>query len=83
MDTSGLTLGMSISIYLLIFCYRNSVIFYCKSGETAERPIELLCSIVLAGGDQIDEGLEGLDGPAKSVGNFGGYLICMRDCLKE
>ena len=35
-------------------------------------PTEQLCSIVLAGGDQIDEGLEDIDDPAKSVGNLGG-----------
>ena len=42
---------------------------------------ELLCSIVLASGDQIDEGLEGLDDSAKSVGNLGGGPMWMRDCL--
>ena len=38
-------------------------------------PTELLCSIVLAGDDQIDEGLEGVDDPAKSAGNFDRGLI--------
>ena len=34
-------------------------------------PTKLPCSIVLAGGDQINEGLEGLDDPAKSASNLG------------
>ena len=38
-------------------------------------PTKLLCSIVLAVGDQMDKGLEGLDDPAKSIGDLGGNLI--------
>ena len=43
--------------------------------------MELLCSILLAGGDQIDEGLEGPDDLAKNVGNPGGGPVWMRNCL--
>ena len=46
-------------------------------------PTELLCSIVLAGGDQIDKGLEGLDYLAKSAGNSSRIPIWMRNCLGE
>ena len=59
------------------------MILYWKSGVTARVPTELPCSIVLAGGDQMDEGLEGLDDPAKSTGNPGGGPMWMRDCLGE
>ena len=46
-------------------------------------PTELFCSIVLAGRDQIDKGLEGLHHPAKSAGNPGRDLMWMRDCSGE
>ena len=46
-------------------------------------PTELLCSIVLADGNQIDEGLEGLDDLAKSAGNPGGSPMWICDCLGE
>ena len=37
---------------------------------TAEMPTELPCSIVLAGDDQMDESLEGLNDFAKNAGNL-------------
>ena len=46
-------------------------------------PTELLCSIVLAGGNQMDEGVKGLDDPAKSAGDPGGGPMWMRDCSGE
>ena len=46
-------------------------------------PTELLYSIVLAGSDRMDEGLKGLDDPAKSVGNLYEGPIWMRDCSEE
>ena len=46
-------------------------------------PTKLLCSIVLAGGDQMDEVLESLDDLAKSVGNLGRDPMWMRDCSGE
>ena len=81
LDAAGLTLGMSTSAYPLIFCCRSRVIFYWRSGITAGVQTKLLCSIVLAGGDQIDEGLEGLDDPIKSASDPGEGPIWMHDCL--
>ena len=46
-------------------------------------PTELLCSIILAGGDLIDEGLEDLDDLAKSAGNPGEGPLWMRDCSRK
>ena len=60
---------MLISAYSLTLCCKSRVILWKKSGITAGVPTELLCSIVLAGGDQIDEGLEDLDDLAKNVSN--------------
>ena len=48
-----------------------------------ELSTELLCSIVLADGNQMDKGLEGLDNLAKSTNNPGGNLMYMRDCSRE
>ena len=47
-----LTLGMSTLAYPLIFCWRNRIIFYCKSEVTAKIPIKLSYNIVLISGDQ-------------------------------
>ena len=44
-------------------------------------PTELFCSIKLAGGSQMDKGLESLDNLAKSVDNLGGGPISMHDSL--
>ena len=43
-------------------------------------PTELLYSIVLAGGHQIDKGLDGLNDPARSAGDLDRDLMGMRDC---
>lgn len=48
---------------------------YYRSGVTAGVPIEPSYSIVLAGSDQMDEGLEDLNNPMKSAGDVGGDLI--------
>ena len=45
--------------------------------------MELLYSIVLAGGNRMNKDLEGLDNPAKSVSNPSGGPMWMRDCLGE
>ena len=68
----GLTLGSSTSVYELIFCYRNRMIFYYKRRVMAGVPTKLPCSIIPVGDDKIDEDLKGLDNPAKSAGNPGG-----------
>ena len=49
----------------------------------ARVPTNLLWSIVPVGNNQIDEGLEGLNDPAKSIGNLAGGPIEMRDCSGE
>ena len=79
LDVAGLTFGTSTSAFPLILCCRNRVILYWKSRVTAKVPIELLCSIVLVGGNWINKGLEGLDDSAKSAGNLVGGLMWMRD----
>ena len=75
LDAVDLTLGASISAYLFIFCCRSGVIFYYKSRVAAGVLTHLLCSIILAGCDQIDESLEDLNDLTKSVGNPGAGLI--------
>ena len=83
LDAIGLTLGMSISACPLIFCCRSRVIFYWRNRITAGVPMELRCSIVPAGDDQIDEDLGGLDDLAKSIGNPSGGPMWMCNCSRE
>ena len=46
-------------------------------------PTELLFSIRLAASNQIDEGLEGLNDPAKSASNLVRGPMWMHDCLEK
>ena len=83
LDGTGLTLGTPTSAYPLILCCKSRVILYWRSRVTTGVPTELLCIIVLAGGDRMNEGLEGLDNSTNSAGNPSGGPMWMRDCSGE
>ena len=72
LDAAGLTLETSTSAYPLILRCKSRVILYWRSGVTSGVLTELLCSILLAGGDRMNKGLEDLDDPAKSAGDPSG-----------